>query len=185
MRAFQEGGLEPEMLRLMVFLPGLTDPVDATFLAAADTADLALLSVPGKASEGRGLTLSESPLEIGDEVIVMGFPTGLRALLAQAGQAFLTELEDAGETDFWTIAARLSEEGKIAPLASRGIIAQITPMAVIYDAQTTIGGSGGPALGSNGHVVAINTAILPEFGGANIGVPVGKLHRLLDAIADD
>lgn len=185
MRAFQEGGLEPEMLRLMVFLPGLTDPVDATFLAAADTADLALLSVPGKASEGRGLTLSGSPLEIGDEVIVMGFPTGLRALLAQAGQAFLTELEDAGETDFWTIAARLSEEGKIAPLASRGIIAQITPMAVIYDAQTTIGGSGGPALGSNGHVVAINTAILPEFGGANIGVPVGKLHRLLDAIADD
>ncbi len=105
-------------------------------------------------------------------------------LLAQAGRNFLSELENAGETEFWTIATRLAEQGKIAPLASRGIIAQIAPMAVIYDAETTIGGSGGPALDSDGQVVAINTAILPEFGGANIGVPVAELHRLLAAIAE-
>ena len=184
LQAFQESGFEPEMLKLVVFLPGLGKPVEAVFLGASDTADLALLSVTAEVAEGRGLTLSESATEIGDEVIVMGFPTGLRALMAQAGQDFFTEMEDAGETEFWTIATRLSEQGKIAPLASRGIIAQITPKAVIYDAETTIGGSGGPALDREGHVVAINTAILPEFGGANIGVPVGELHRLLATMAD-
>lgn len=185
LRAFQASGFEPEMLKLLAYLPGLEKSIEAVFLGASDTADLALLSVEAEMIQGRGLTLSESVLEVGDEVIVMGFPTGLRALLAQAGQAFLTELEDAGETEFWTIATRLSEQGRIAPLASRGIIAQITPIAVIYDAETTIGGSGGPALDSDGNVVAINTAILPEFGGANIGVPVGALHRLLATMADN
>jgi S1-C subfamily serine protease len=184
LRGFQESGLEPEMLKLVAYFPGLEQPIDAVFLSASETADLAILSVTAATTAGRGLTLSEGTLEVGDEVIVMGFPTGLRALLAQAGRAFISELQDAGDTDFWTIAARLSEQNKIAPLASRGIIAQITPMAVIYDAETTIGGSGGPALDRNGHVVAINTAILPEFGGANIGVPVGELHRLLASMAD-
>jgi S1-C subfamily serine protease len=184
-RAFEESGFQPEMLRLMAFLPGLLEPVDAVFLSASDTADIAILSVTAEASEGRGLTLSQSPLNIGDEVIVMGFPTGLRALLAQAGRDFFTALEEADETEFWTIATRLSEQGKIAPLASRGIIAQITPIAVIYDAETTIGGSGGPALDSAGQVVAVNAAILPEFGGANIGVPVGEVRRLLNTIADN
>jgi S1-C subfamily serine protease len=65
------------------------------------------------------------------------------------------------------------------------IIAQITNKAVIYDAETIVGGSGGPALDSNGHVVAVNAAILPEFGGANIGVPVLEGHRLLETIASD
>ena len=46
-----------------------------------------------------------------------------------------------------------------------------------------VGGSGGPALDRNGHVVAVNAAILPEFGGANIGVPVHEVRRLLDAFA--
>lgn len=185
LQAFRESGFEPEMLKMMVFLPGVPEPVEATFAGASDSADLALLSVPVAATEGLGLTLSDSPLEIGDEVIVMGFPTGLRALLAQAGRDFFTALEEEGDAGFWTIAARLSEQGKIAPLASRGIIAQITTMAVIYDAETTIGGSGGPALDREGNVVAVNAAILPEFGGANIGVPVREVRRLLETIAED
>jgi S1-C subfamily serine protease len=185
MPAFEQSGLAPEMLRLLVFLPDLRLPVEAEFLAASDTADLALLSVPDSVTTSRGLTLAQSEPEIGDEVIVMGFSTGLRALLAQAGSDYLAMLEETGETDFWAVATRLSEQNRIAPLASRGIIAQITSKAVIYDAETTVGGSGGPALDRNGHVVAVNSAILPEFGGANIGVPVREVRRLLDALTAD
>lgn len=36
---------------------------------------------------------------------------------------------------------------------------------------------------SDGRVVAVNTAILPEFGGAAFGVPVIEVRRLLDAMA--
>lgn len=183
MLAFEQSGLVPEILKLLVFLPGLPTPFEAGFLVASETADLALLSVDASATKGRGLTLAQDEPDIGDEVIVIGFATGLRALLAQAGSDFLTELQEKGETDFWTISTRLSEQDRIAPLASRGIIAQITSKAVIYDAETTVGGSGGPALDRNGHVVAVNAAILPEFGGANIGVPVREVRRLLDAFA--
>ncbi|MGC1505300.1 MAG: trypsin-like peptidase domain-containing protein [Sulfitobacter sp.] len=179
MAAFEQSGLAPEMLNLLVYLPGLPMPFDAVFLASSDSADLALLSVEASATKDRGLILAQGEPEIGDEVIVIGFATGLRALLAQAGSDFLTALQEKGETDFWTLATRLSEQGRIAPLASRGIIAQITGKAVIYDAETTVGGSGGPALDSDGNVVAVNSAILPEFGGANIGVPVREVHRLL------
>ncbi|UWR12425.1 S1 family peptidase [Sulfitobacter mediterraneus] len=180
--SFDQSGLEPEMLKLVAFLPGLAVPVDADLLAFSNTADVALLSLEQSATHGRGLILAQEMPDIGDEVILLGFSTGLRALLAQAGREFLMALEEKGETDFWTVATRLSKEDRIAPLASRGIIAQITKKAVVYDAETTVGGSGGPAMDSNGHVIAVNAAILPEFGGANIGVPVLEVHRLLETI---
>ena len=185
LQAIEQSGFAPELLKLIAYLPGLPNAIEAEYLAASDVSDLALLSVEPDAAADRGLTLSQQSPLVGDEVIVMGFPTGLRALLAQAGREFVSELEENRETDFWTIATHLSEQGRIAPLASRGIIAQITQKTVIYDAETTIGGSGGPALDSQGHVVAVNAAILPEFGGANIGVPVEDVRRLLAVTAGE
>ncbi len=102
-------------------------------------------------------------------------------MLAQSGVAFLEELEVAGEVDFWRVAERLAEVGMIAPLASRGIVGQVAPEAVVYDAETTHGGSGGPVLDSAGRVIAVNSAILPEFGGSNLGIPVTRLRELLEA----
>ncbi len=77
------------------------------------------------------------------------------------------------------MAARLAEKGHIAPLASRGIVGQVTRATIVYDAETTHGGSGGPVLDINGSVVAVNAAILPEYGGSNLGVPVARVRALL------
>ena len=183
MAVIERSGLAPEMLKLLAFMPGTPQPIEADLVVASETADLALLSLPALSSSAGGLVLAQRVPDIGDEVIVIGYATGLRALLAQAGSDFVIALQRSGDTDFWTMAKRLSEQSHIAPLASRGIIAQITGKAVIYDAETTIGGSGGPALDRNGKVVAVNSAILPEFGGANIGVPVDEVHKLLAKLA--
>ncbi len=78
------------------------------------------------------------------------------------------------------MAARLAEEGYVAPLASRGIVSQATPATIVYDAETTHGGSGGPVLDMNGDVVAVNAAILPEYGGSNLGIPAAKVRALLE-----
>ena len=78
------------------------------------------------------------------------------------------------------VAARLSEEQFIQPLASRGIIGQVTRATVVYDAETTHGGSGGPVLDINGNVIAVNAAIIPEYGGSNLGVPAEYARRLLE-----
>ncbi|MCH7882101.1 MAG: serine protease [Proteobacteria bacterium] len=50
---------------------------------------------------------------------------------------------------------------------------------MVYDADTTHGGSGGPVLDINGDVVAVNTAIIPGYGDSNFGVPVEYARRLL------
>ncbi len=83
------------------------------------------------------------------------------------------------ELDFWNVSQRLSDSGLIFPLASRGITAQVAPEALVYDAETTVGGSGGPVLNLKGEVIAINAAILPEFGGSNLGVPAERLAKLI------
>ena len=123
--------------------------------------------------------LAEEPPEPGDAVIVMGFPLGLRALMARTNPDFVEDLREARITDFWEVAERLSRAGHVTPLASRGIVGQVTTQNVVYDAETTSGGSGGPVLSLDGQVVAINVAILPEFGGSNLGVPAARASELL------
>jgi S1-C subfamily serine protease len=55
----------------------------------------------------------------------------------------------------------------------------VTRAAVVYDAETTHGGSGGPVLDINGNVIAVNAAIIPEYGGSNLGVPADRVRSLL------
>ena len=78
----------------------------------------------------------------------------------------------------------LSDAGFIRPLATRGIVGQVTPSTIAYDAETTRGGSGGPVLSLDGEVVAVTFAILAEFGGSNLGVPVEEVRRLLAEAAE-
>ncbi len=171
--------LEPVMIKFIVYLPGNAVAGQVEVLRVSEDADLAILSRKAEPQPMPGLKLADAPPAPGDEVIVMGYPTGLRSMLAQSGDAFIEELQKTNDTEFWSVAARLAKEGHIAPLASRGIIGQVTRATIVYDAETTHGGSGGPVLDINGSVVAVNVAILPEFGGSNLGVPVARVRSLL------
>jgi len=172
-------GLEPVMRRLQGYLPGVAAAFQVSLVVASETADLAVLACSGITSTVPVLPLSQRPPDGGEEVIVLGYPTGIRALLARADEAFVGELMRNQDLDFWGVAELLAAEGHIAPLASRGIVAQVTPTAVVYDAETTRGGSGGPVLDLDGQVVAITTAIVPEFGGSNLGVPAERARELI------
>jgi serine protease Do len=176
-------GVEPVMIKFIAYLPNETAGVPVELLQASESSDLAILRYEGGSETLLGLRLAENPPHSGDEVIVMGYPTGLRSMLAQSGVDFINELQESKNTGFWSVASRLAEKGYIAPLASRGIVGQVTPAAIVYDAETTHGGSGGPVLDINGDVVAVNTAILPEYGGSNLGVPISKVRDLLEQAA--
>lgn len=172
--------LEPVMTKFISYLPGRAEAIAVELLLASEAADLAVLKGAKSFGEVAGLKLADSLPAAGDEVIVMGYPTGMRSMLAQSGAAFIEELQAAANTGFWSVAARLAEEGYISPLASRGIVGHAAAETIVYDAETTHGGSGGPVLDMNGEVVAINAAILPEYGGSNLGVPAAKVRALLD-----
>lgn len=175
-------GLEPVMIRFIGYLPGFIEAAQIAIIRTSGEADVAVLRLEEVELSVSGLPLAEAPPAPGDEIVVMGYPTGMRIMLAQAGRGFVEELKGQKEIDFWTLAARLAESDRITPLATRGIVGRISEEAIVYDAETTYGGSGGPVLNVNGAVVAINTAILPEYGGSNLGVPVDKLRRLLNEV---
>ena len=178
--ALADQGLEPVMVQFIAYLPDnkVADMVE--LVQASEVADLAVLRFTDLTDPVSGLELADSPPVPGDEIIVMGYPTGLRTMLAQSGEEFIEELQTAEDIGFWSVAARLADKGHIAPLASRGIVSQATPATIVYDAETTHGGSGGPVLDVDGRVVAVNAAILPEYGGSNLGVPVDKVRALLE-----
>jgi S1-C subfamily serine protease len=173
-------GFVPVMTRFIVYVPGGAEAGVVETIMVSEDADLAILRQVDEGPRFTGLTLADAAPTAGDEVIVMGYPTGLRSMLAQAGDAFIEELQTTENTGFWSVAARLAEEGHIMPLASRGIVGHVTPVTIVYDADTTHGGSGGPVFDIHGSVVAVNAAILPEYGGSNLGVPIAKLRALLE-----
>ncbi len=177
-------GLEPTMTRFIAYFPGRPDGLPVELIGSSGEADIALLRYSGE-NAPRGLTLAEGAPDPGEEVIVMGYPTGLRSMLAQAGENFVNDLRRSGDVGFWTIASRLSAAGRIMPLASRGIVAQATEETIVFDADTTHGGSGGPVLNTDGSVVAVTAAILPEYGGSNLGVPITMVVKLLEEVGSD
>ncbi len=58
----------------------------------------------------------------------------------------------------------------------------VLPDKIVYDAQTTSGGSGGPLLDRNGGVIGVTFAIVRGFGGSNFGVPIRYATPLLEAL---
>jgi S1-C subfamily serine protease len=178
-QALAAQGLEAVMIRFIAYPPASPKAGRVKLVRASKSADLAILHATDMPTPLPGLRLADRAPRPGDEVLVMGYPTGLRSMLAQSGDAFIAELQKSKDIDFWSVARRLAEGRHIAPLASRGIVGQVTPATVVYDAETTRGGSGGPVLDVDGAVIAVNTAVLPEFGGSNLGVPVAQVRALL------
>jgi len=171
-----ERGFEPR-LRLLGYLPDRAEPVELEFLAASPDVDLAVVRAPDLAGR-EPLRLAEENPGPGQAILVLGYPAGIDALLARSGSVFVDSLMQR-RPDFWTVVRELSDAGFIRPLATRGIVGQVTPSTVAYDAETTRGGSGGPVLSLDGEVVAVTFAILAEFGGSNLGVPASEVSRLL------
>jgi S1-C subfamily serine protease len=172
-------GMEPVLIKFVGYLPGIEAAFPVELLKASDEADLAVLQCSEVVDGLPYLNFSTRLPAPGDEVIVMGYPTGMRSMLAQTGDDFLAELQADESLDSWEVAERLSRAQFIRPLASRGIVGQRSESTVVYDADTTHGGSGGPVLDIDGNAIAINTAIIPEYGGSNFGVPVEYARRLL------
>jgi S1-C subfamily serine protease len=172
-------GLVAKFDRLIGYLPGVDKYFDVQLVGASDEIDIAVLSSDDAMLEARPLPTGLAPVQPGDEVLLIGYPTGVQAILARTDAKFLDEISETDDLDFWTVVEKLSASGLISPLATRGIVGQVTRDAVIYDAGTTYGGSGGPVLNLQGEVVAVNTAIMEGFSGANLGLPIARILPFL------
>jgi len=187
-----QAGFEAERRNLLGYLPGVERPVELEPVTASDDVDIALLRIRRPSQPTPELPPLPPPLPLssaepapGDEVIVMGYPAGVEALLARADPQFAEGLLSRGPVTFWEVGQALSVGGYINPLNTQGIVGQVTEAMIVYDAETTSGGSGGPVVTLDGNVVAVNTAILSrEFSGSNLGVPARHVLALLEALRE-
>lgn len=181
-RAVMEHGAVPEFVQLTATFPGKL-PIavpPTTIRQRSDQLDVAVVQLDAAAVEGVPvLPLHEGAGTSRDQTaIVVGYPTGLAALLARADDALVEGLR-ARSAPFTEAIAELAAAGQVAPLMTRGIVSEVRPDKIVYDAPTTHGGSGGPVFGGDGTVIAVNYAILPDFGGANFGVPIRFAQEML------
>ena len=174
-------GAKPRVVSFRAFFPREPKPVDLSVERVSESVDLALVRADLKGRKVPVLPLDRSGRGAvpGRPVVVLGYPAGLEAVLAKADTVVVNEIVDASGMNAQRIADGLAAKGLIRPSATQGHIGDVTGTDIVFDAQTTHGGSGGPVLDRNGQVIAIEYAVLTTFGGSSFGVPVRHAVALL------
>ncbi len=174
-----EPGLTPRLEVFRAFFPDVVDPVLLKVEKVSDIADVALLSFDPEGVDIPFLKLDSSGQDAieGEPVVLLGYPAGLNALYAKSDPEIAQEIS---KLPFLEAARELSSHHLIKPIATQGHISDVLNKRIIYDAQTTVGGSGGPLFNNKGEVIAINYGIFRGFSGANFGVPVKYAIELIE-----
>jgi S1-C subfamily serine protease len=174
-------GLEPVMAEMTAYFPGVPRGIAISTEKISSAADVAVLKgniaelglKQIALAEGHRSTVSGGP------VVLLGYPTALDAILARAGAETIQSIATATKGDPKQVMEELARRKLIRPITTQGHIGDVLPDKIVYDAQTTSGGSGGPLFNSEGKVIGINFAMVREFGGSNFAIPVGYGKALL------
>ncbi len=174
-------GLEPVIVEMTAYFPGVphgiainTEKISTAADVAVVKADVSKLGIKQIAlADGRGSAVSGGP------VVLLGYPTALDAILARTGAETLQSIAAASKGDPKQVMEELARRHLIRPVTTQGHIGDVLPDKIVYDAQTTSGGSGGPLFNNEGKVIGINFAMVREFGGSNFAIPVGYGKSLL------
>lgn len=178
---FRAAGFQPVALLRRAYFPGIPHPFPLTILRVSEEADVAVLKFePGKARlPVLELDRAGRDAAPGRSVLVLGYPTGLEAILAKAPSKVVDQLMALELSDLVQVVEALAVRRLIRPAATRGFLGDVLPHEITFDAQTTIGGSGGPIVAMTGRVVGVSYAVLRQFGGSNFAVPIGLALPLL------
>jgi len=176
-------GVRPVIVEMTAYFPGSSNPYPVTTVRISSEADVALVraSLGGLKREVLRLDGSKGAAVNGEPVVLMGYATDLAAVLARADDSTVRTIVTSSNGDPEKILERLAQKDLIRPLIAQGHLGDILPGKIVYDAQTTSGGSGGPVFNHEGKVIGINYAVLEGFGGSNFGIPAQFAERLLKA----
>ncbi|MBI1826291.1 MAG: trypsin-like peptidase domain-containing protein [Planctomycetes bacterium] len=174
-------GFVPHFMFLNATFPGkpptTIDP--KSIHISTDGVDVATMRVQVESVPVLPLATEKQSASRGERVIVLGYPTGLNAILARM-ESDAQEKALAKATDTTTLIAQLAEMNAISPVITQGALNDVLERRLVYDAETTSGGSGGPVFGSKGVVIGVNFAITRDFQGSNFGVPIRFAIELLE-----
>ena len=175
-------GLEPEMAEMTAYFPGVAHGIPISSKKSSSVADVAVVKGDISGLGIRRIALADDRHSAigGSPVVLLGYPTGVDAILARTGAATLQAIAALSKGDPKQVMEELARHNLIRPVVTQGHIGDVLPDKIVYDAQTTSGGSGGPLFNDQGEVIGINFAMVRDFGGSNFAIPVRFGESLLN-----
>jgi len=177
----QAPDLEPAVVDMTAYFPGISHGIPITLQKISSDADLAVVAGNISGLKLKLLAIDDSPKAAisGEPVVLIGYPTGVDAILARTSEDAVRSIAATTNGDTKNLVTELAHRNLIRPVNTQGHIGDVLADKIIYDAQTTSGGSGGPLFNAEGKVIAVNVAMLRDFGGSNFAIPVRYARPLL------
>jgi DNA-binding response OmpR family regulator/S1-C subfamily serine protease len=174
-------GLQPEISTIRAYFPGDVRAFHAEIQQISSETDLAAIHVDLEGLNRSVLSIdaAKSAAATGEAVVSMGYATGLAAILARTDEESAQQILKSSGGDVGEVLKELAHRGLIRPTITQGHIGDILPDKIVFDAQTTSGGSGGPLFNEHGKVIGVTYAVLKGFGGSNFGIPIRFSQPLL------
>ncbi len=179
--AVSQEGVEPMIAEISAYFPDVPRAFRVEIQKISPDADLAV--VQGDLGDLKRpalpLDASKQAAVSGQSLVSMGYATGPAAILARAGEETVEAIAAATNGSAKQVMAELAQRNLIRPLTTQGHIGDVLPDKIVYDAQTTSGGSGGPLFNPEGKVIGVTYAVVRGFGGSNFGIPIRFAEPLL------
>ncbi len=166
-----ESTIKPKFEVFRAFFPDIKEPFPLKVERISDEVDAAMLRIDIRDANIPALELDYTGkgAVVGEPIILLGYPAGVNAIFAKTDPEIVKQLFNM---PFIPLVQELSNWGLIRPLSTQGHLSDVMQNRIVYDAQTTTGGSGGPIFNNKGKVIGINYGIFPGFRGSNFGVPI-------------
>ncbi|MFZ0039210.1 MAG: trypsin-like peptidase domain-containing protein [Candidatus Acidiferrales bacterium] len=174
-------GFQPEIAVIRAYFPGDSRALHAEIEKISDETDLASMHVDldGLVRPVLSVDRNKDAAKSGESIVLMGYATGLAGILARADESSAQQIMAKSDGDVSAILDELARRNLIRPIVTQGHVGDVLTDKIVFDAQTTSGGSGGPLLDSDGKVIGVTYAVLSGFGGSNFGIPARFATPLL------
>lgn len=170
---------EPTIESMWAYFPGYETPLAVQVRGLSEDFDLGLASVELPQNHPRPVAIDQQAAVSGSPVVLIGYPTGVEGILARIDEPTLKQIAQAAGNSTEGLVQELARRKLIRPLVTQGHLGVVGPDRLVYDAQTTHGGSGGPVFDASGKVVGVNFAVLADFSGSNFAVPISRAAGML------
>jgi DNA-binding response OmpR family regulator/S1-C subfamily serine protease len=174
-------GVQPQISAIRAYFPGDPRAFHTEIQEISQETDLAAMRVDMQGLKRSVLSIetAKGAAMSGQPIILMGYATGLAAILARTDEETAQSILKKSGSDVSQVLDELAKRNLIRPLITQGHIGDILPDKIVFDAQTTSGGSGGPLFNREGRVIGVTYAVLKGFGGSNFGIPIRFSEPLL------
>jgi DNA-binding response OmpR family regulator/S1-C subfamily serine protease len=174
-------GFTAEISSIHAYFPGDPRAFSGEIQEISKDADLATMRIDIKDLKRPLLSIDagKGAAVTGEPIVLMGYATGLAAILARTDEDTAQQILTHSGGDVSQVLDELAHRNLIHPIITQGHIGDILPDKIVFDAQTTNGGSGGPLFNRQGKVIGVTYAVLKGFGGSNFGIPIRFSEPLL------